>query len=91
MFFSAYFRKPLRFFSTACWLWFFAPVAYAVAMTNPLTIHSAPGQLFHAQLNLDEVTVNTDLSCFSLQPHHNPGGMQLEYTTLSSHESELNI
>ncbi|MBF4987717.1 hypothetical protein INP78_05460 [Methylophilus sp. 14] len=59
-----------------------------------LTIESAPGQPLLAQLPLNQVQANTDISCFSLsqsskQASADSNPVHLEYTTLGSQQGVL--
>ena len=59
------------------------------AEINALTIESAPGQPFLAQLPIQNAHPDTDLSCFTLQQPGTTEQIQLEYTTLGSLQGML--
>ncbi|MGQ3090236.1 hypothetical protein [Methylophilus sp.] len=65
-----------------------APALHA-AEFKALSIESAPGQPFLAQLAIDHAHPNTDISCFSLQQAMATEPIQLEYTTLGSQQGVL--
>ncbi|MGP1716944.1 MAG: type IV pilus assembly protein FimV [Methylophilus sp.] len=56
---------------------------------NALSIESAPGQPFLAQLPIDQAHPNADISCFTLQQPPATDPIQLEYTTLGSQQGVL--
>lgn len=92
MLFSECYRKQLLLFSTACWLWIVTPVAYAALSTqHTLSIESAPNQPFIAELNLGNVSTNTELDCFSAQWTVENAAMHFEYTTLGNTQGLLTI
>ncbi len=69
------------------------PLLHA-AEFGALTIESAPGQPLLAQLPLNQVQANTDISCFSLnqsskQASADSNPVHLEYTTLGSQQGVL--
>jgi TolA-binding protein len=59
------------------------------AEMNTLTIESAPGQPFLAQLPINNAHPNADISCFHLQQPAAADPVQLEYTTLGSQQGTL--
>lgn len=92
MFFSERSRKQLLLFSTTCWLWIVTSVACAAFdAQQTLSIASAPNQPFIAELNLENVSTNTELSCFRARWSIKNAAMHLEYTTLGNSQGLLTI
>ncbi len=92
MFFSEYSRKQILLFATTCWLWIVTSVACAALDTQyTLSIDSAANQPFIAELNLGNVSTNTELGCFSAQWSIENAAMHLEYTTLGNTQGLLTI
>jgi len=92
--------KQQRFHATTGWRWLcallllaFIPVLKAAEL-SALSIESAPGQPLMAQLPLQHVQPDTDISCFNLSqssPQASPDTppVHLEYTTLASQQGVL--
>lgn len=77
------------------WLWLFAsllitliPLSQAAEL-NTVSIESSPGQPLLAQLALNNVLPDTDISCFSLRQSPNDAQVHLEYTTLGNQQGSL--
>jgi hypothetical protein len=92
--------KQQRFHAASGWRWLcalllltFIPVLKAAEL-SALSIESAPGQPFMAQLPLQQVQPDTDISCFRLsqsspQASTDTQPVHLEYTTLASQQGVL--
>ena len=92
--------KAKPYFHAASWRGLCASLLFALtpllqaAEFGALIIESAPGQPLLAQLPLNHVQANTDISCFSLnqsskQDSANSNPVHLEYTTLGSQQGVL--
>ncbi|HEY0892423.1 MAG TPA: hypothetical protein VGE32_05140, partial [Cellvibrio sp.] len=57
------------------------------AELNSISIESGPGQPLLAQLSLNRVTPDTDISCFSLKQSPTDAQVNLEYTTLGNQQA----
>jgi TolA-binding protein len=92
--------KQQRFHAATGWRWLCALLLFTfisvlkAAEFSALSIESAPGQPLMAQLPLQQVQPDTDISCFSLSqssPQASPDTppVHLEYTTLSNQQGVL--
>lgn len=94
---SSLFRvKKQHFYITASgWLWLFASLLMAfnpasqAAELGSISIESSPGQPLLAQLSLNNVLSDTDISCFSLKQSPSDLQAHLEYTTLGNQQGSL--
>lgn len=92
--------KAKQYIHAASWRGLCASLLFALtpllqaAEFGALSIESAPGQPLLAQLPLNHVQANTDISCFSLsqsskQASADANPVHLEYTTLGSQQGVL--
>lgn len=92
--------KAKQYIHAASWRGLCASLLFALtpllqaAEFGALSIESAPGQPLLAQLPLNHVQTNTDISCFSLnqsskQASADSNPVHLEYTTLGSQQGVL--
>lgn len=87
--------KKQPFFLAAWWPWVFASLLFGsitisqAAELNSISIESGPGQPLLAQLSLNHVTPDTDISCFSLKQSPADAQVNLEYTTLGNQQASL--
>lgn len=92
--------KAKQYIHAASWRGLCASLLFALAPLlqaaefGALSIESAPGQPLLAQLPLNHVQTNTDISCFSLnqsskQASADSNPVHLEYTTLGSQQGVL--
>lgn len=88
-------KKQHYFITAHGWLWLFASLLIAfnpisqAAELNTVSIESSPGQPLLAQLSLNNVLPDTDVSCFSLKQSPTDAQVNLEYTTLSNQQGLL--
>jgi hypothetical protein len=91
-------KKQLIFFAAMHWLGLFAslfiafiPLSQASELTT-VNIRSAPGEPLLAQVAINNVIPDTDVSCFSLkQAPTDATPVRLDYTTLGNQQGELTL
>lgn len=88
-------KKQHSFIAAHGWLWLFVsllmtfnPISQAAEL-NTVSIESSPGQPLLAQLSLNNVLPDTDISCFSLKQSPTDTPVHLEYTTLGNQQGSL--
>lgn len=83
-----FFVTAWRFRVFASLLFAFTPIAQAAELSS-ISIESSPSEPLLAQLSLNHVLPDTDISCFSLKPSPADVQMHLEYTTLGNQQGSL--
>lgn len=90
-------KKQFFLMTASGWLWLFASLLMAfnpasqAAELSSISIESSPGQALLAQLSLNHVLPDTDVSCFSLKQSPSDLQAHLEYTTLGNQQGSLII
>lgn len=90
-------KKQFFLMTASGWLWLFASLLMAfnpasqAAELSSISIESSPGQALLAQLSLNHVLPDTDVTCFSLKQSPSDLQAHLEYTTLGNQQGSLII